>query len=361
MADAFLCHDRDIVIRSDDSVIRCDEGGVQFLRRGRGQTPRPIKLKDEGPAVLAFGPYLKNTLCVVKGREAYLSQHIGDLDNVPTVNFLEETAAHLLHILDVEPQVIAHDLHPDFPSTRLAAAFAAERGIPAIAVAHHHAHIAAVLAETRYPKPVIGLALDGIGLGEDGGLWGGELLRVDGADCRRLGGLLPLQLPGGDKAAREPWRLAAAALHALGRNGDIEAFVVDEVLVVVPERRFELKEYSVQVAGRGRASASITLRDGTGEVTDAAAGNGPVDAAYSAIRRLVGISPELSSYRIQATSERSDAMGEAVITLRLNGLKAQGPSTDVIESSIKAYVNAVNRLYALAAAKGETLNGENAG
>lgn len=146
-------------------------------------------------------------------------------------------------------------------------------------------------------------------------------------------------------------------------DGDIEALVVDEVLVVVPERRFELKEYSVQVAGRGRASASITLRDGTGEVTDAAAGNGPVDAAYSAIRRLVGISPELTSYRIQATSERSDAMGEAVITLRLGDLKAQGrgASTDVIESSIKAYINSVNRLYALAAAKGETLNGENAG
>ncbi len=263
MADAFLCHDRDIVIRSDDSVIRCDEGGVQFLRRGRGQTPRPIKLKDEGPAVLAFGPYLKNTLCVVKGREAYLSQHIGDLDNVPTVNFLEETAAHLLHILDVEPQVIAHDLHPDFPSTRLAAAFAAERGIPAIAVAHHHAHIAAVLAETRYPKPVIGLALDGIGLGEDGGLWGGELLRVDGADCQRLGGLSPLQLPGGDRAAREPWRLAAAALHALGRNGDIEAFVA---------RRYPDQQGAAMIAEMLRKHLNCPPTSSLGRLFDAAAG-----------------------------------------------------------------------------------------
>ncbi len=146
-------------------------------------------------------------------------------------------------------------------------------------------------------------------------------------------------------------------------DGDIEALIVDDVLAIVPERRFELKDFSIQVAGRGRASASITLRDGQGEVTDAAAGNGPVDAAYSAVRRLVGIAPELSSYRILATSERSDAVGEAVITLRLGDLKAQGrgASTDVIESSIKAYVNAVNRLYALAAARGETLNGENAG
>lgn len=229
LADAFLLHDRDIVVRADDSVVRHAGGAVQFLRRGRGQTPRPIKLADDGPCVLAFGGYLKNTLCLIKGREAILSQHIGDLGNAATVAYLEQAAQHLLHVLDATPAAVAFDLHPDFPSSRLAADFAAARGIPAYPIPHHHAHIAAVLAENGAQagrsKAVLGLALDGFGLGPAGELWGGELLRVDGADWQRLAGLTPLALPGGDKAAREPWRLAAAALWRLGRGAEIPAFL----------------------------------------------------------------------------------------------------------------------------------------
>lgn len=224
LADALLLHDRDILIRCDDSVVRPAPGGPAFVRRARGYVPVPIPLAKGGPTVLALGGYLKNTVCVLKGREAFLSQHIGGLDNAAAVGFLEETVAHLLAILDVQPDLIAHDLHPDFPSTRLAQAWAAARGIPAIAVGHHQAHLAAICAEQGLKMPVIGLALDGVGLGPDGGAWGGELLRLDGDQASRLGHLWPLALPGGDRAAREPWRMALSALHACGLAPTVDAW-----------------------------------------------------------------------------------------------------------------------------------------
>jgi hydrogenase maturation protein HypF len=221
IADAYLLHDREIVIRCDDSVVRT--GAV--LRRARGYTPLPIALSQDGPTVLALGAYQKNTVCVLKGRAAYLSQHIGGLDNAAAIGFLEETVAHLLAILDVKPDLIAHDLHPDFASTHLALRLAAEFDVPAIAIGHHHAHIAAICAEHGIDEPLLGLAIDGVGLGPDGGLWGGELLRVDGASCERLGHLKPLALPGGDRAAREPWRMAVSAMHAAGLSAQVPAWL----------------------------------------------------------------------------------------------------------------------------------------
>ena len=225
IADAFLMHDRDIVVRCDDSVVRASAQGPAFIRRARGYVPVPIPLANGGPSVLALGGYLKNTVCVLKGREAFLSQHIGGLDNVAAIGFLEETVDHLLDILDVRPDLIAHDLHPDFPSTQLALRLAGELGVPALAVAHHHAHIAAICAEHALNEPVVGLAIDGVGLGPDGRLWGGELLRVAGAQCERLGHLQPLRLPGGERAAREPWRMAVSALHGAGLGYRIGAWL----------------------------------------------------------------------------------------------------------------------------------------
>lgn len=213
IADAYLVHDRDIVVRCDDSVVRA---GPAFIRRARGYVPLPIPLAKGGPTVLALGGYLKNTVCVLKGREAFLSQHVGSLDNVPAIAFLEETVEHLLSILDVKPDLIAHDLHPDFPSTHLALQLAEKWGVPVHAIGHHHAHIAAICAEHGVNDPIIGLAIDGVGLGPDGTSWGGELLRVTGAQCERLGHLEPIRMPGGDRAAREPWRMAVSALHSAG-------------------------------------------------------------------------------------------------------------------------------------------------
>jgi len=224
IADAYLLHDRAITVRCDDSVRR----GAALVRRARGYAPRAIKLPKAGPSVLAVGGWFKNTVCLTRGNEAFVTQHIGDLDNAATCGFFEETIAHQLHILEIEPVAVVHDLHPDFHSTRFAARFAAEHGIPAIGVQHHHAHIAAVCAEHGIATPVLGLALDGVGLGSDGMAWGGELLRVDGAHCERLGHFMPLSLPGGDVAAREPWRMAAAALHLLGQGETIAPRFSDE-------------------------------------------------------------------------------------------------------------------------------------
>jgi len=229
IADATLLHERDIVVRCDDSVLRIqpsldgagEAGTPQFIRRARGYTPRAIKLDRSGPAVLAFGGWYKNTVCVTRGDEAFVSQHIGDLDNAATCNFHEESVARLLELLEITPEIVACDLHPDFHSSRTAAGFAAQLGLRCIPVQHHHAHIAAVLAEHRHAGPVLGLALDGVGLGTDGGAWGGELLVVDGSLCTRLGSLAPLPLPGGDRAAREPWRMAAAVLWRIGRAEEI--------------------------------------------------------------------------------------------------------------------------------------------
>lgn len=221
IADALLDHDRDIAARCDDSVLRVRAGQTQFIRRSRGYAPSAIRLPRAGASVLAFGARLKNAVCVTRGSEAFVSPHVGDLDTAASCEFLDETVQRMLRLLAIAPERVAHELHPDDYNTRAALAFAERHGLPTLAVQHHHAHIAAVCAEHGWHGPLLGLALDGFGLGTDGGAWGGELLQVDGARCERLGHLQPLPLPGGDQAAREPWRMAAAVLHALGRSAEI--------------------------------------------------------------------------------------------------------------------------------------------
>jgi hydrogenase maturation protein HypF len=226
IADAIVDHDRAIVVRCDDSVLRMVDGAPAFIRRARGYVPEPIDLGREFPPLLATGAYLKNTVCVTRGREAFVSQHVGDLDGPEARRFLHETAAHLARILDVRPQRIATDLHPDFPGRALAG----DSGLPLVAVQHHHAHVASVLAEHHVAGPALGIALDGYGYGVDGEAWGGELLRVEGGRFERIGRFAPLALPGGDRCAREPWRCASAALHALGRGAEIAARFAGEPL-----------------------------------------------------------------------------------------------------------------------------------
>jgi hydrogenase maturation protein HypF len=253
IVDCILTHDRDIVARCDDSVVRALPDGAQFVRRARGYTPRAIRLARAGPPVIALGGYFKNTVCVTREDEAFVSPHIGDLDNAPTCTALTEAVEHLTSILEVEPRIVAHDLHPDFFSTRHAARLAERFGARLVGVQHHHAHVAAVVAEHRVTGPVLGLALDGVGFGSDGEAWGGELLRVDGSRFRRLARFEPLRLPGGDVAAREPWRMAAAALAACGRAAEIASRFADEPAANAVAAMLERGFRAPQTSSAGRA------------------------------------------------------------------------------------------------------------
>lgn len=181
-----------------------------------------ISLPWAAPPILAVGAWLKNTVCFANQSEALLSPTVGDLNSAEACRAHEQTITRLLQLCTVSPLAIAHDWHPDFYSTRFALQLSAELGVEPIAVQHHHAHIAAVCAEFGLTEPVLGLALDGIGLGTDGDAWGGELLHVDGDRFERLGHFLPLPLAGGDAAAHEPWRMAAGVLHALKRTEEIQ-------------------------------------------------------------------------------------------------------------------------------------------
>ena len=261
MADAFLLHNRDILIRVDDSVVRPLPGrGTLFYRRARGYVPRPVRLEPleqtlfevaqesnmppaakrgsrtqalcdplwkphfvaaAPPVVLGVGAELKNTLCLTKDGDAFVSQHIGDMSTLETAAFHLEIREHLSKLLKVRPQAVVRDLHPDYLSSDLAERFAGEAGIPLLRLQHHFAHAHAVLAEHRHRDPALVLALDGTGLGEDGRLWGGEVLYVDSSGAgapvhKRLAHLAPLALPGGEAAIREPWRIAHALLWRLG-------------------------------------------------------------------------------------------------------------------------------------------------
>jgi hydrogenase maturation protein HypF len=213
IADAFLFHDREIVARYDDSVIRTAGDRPIFLRRARGYAPLPLSLPVPAPVpLLAVGPHLKNTFTLAHGREAWVSQHIGDLESVEALEHFRDALDRFRRLFRVEPRVVVRDLHPGYLSSRIAEEMEAELG-PALTVQHHHAHIAAVLAEHGRSDPVVGLAFDGVGLGDDGTVWGAELLVADLTGYRRVGRLRPAPLPGGDLAARNPWRAALGYLR----------------------------------------------------------------------------------------------------------------------------------------------------
>jgi hydrogenase maturation protein HypF len=226
IADGFLVHDRDIVTRCDDSVAAVLAGRTRMIRRSRGYVPLPISMPVDGPPILAVGADLKNAFCVTRGGLAFMGPHVGDLANAATAVWFEEAAMHLCGLLNVRPAAVAHDMHPDYMSTRLATLL---RDLlcpdaPLVPVHHHHAHVLSCLAEHRRTGPVIGLALDGTGYGTDGTIWGGEILMVDGANFGRHATLRPLPLPGGDMATLEPWRLAVSILHQADADNLVAAF-----------------------------------------------------------------------------------------------------------------------------------------
>ena len=213
LADQVVSHNREIFNRVDDSVVRHHAGTRRILRRARGYAPDSIKLPRDGAEVLACGGAMKNTFCLTKGRDAILSQHIGDLDNYETLQFFEETLQNLKDVYRCNPRVIAHDLHPDY----LSSLWAERQTLPKIPIQHHHAHIASCMAENDLDARVIGVAFDGTGYGPDGQVWGGEFLLCEYTGFQRVAHLRPVPLVGGDQAARDGYRMAAAYLYdALG-------------------------------------------------------------------------------------------------------------------------------------------------
>jgi hydrogenase maturation protein HypF len=230
--DVFLLHDRPIETRTDDSVVRpvvvAGSRRTTFIRRSRGYVPASLTLAGgTRRQVLACGAELKNTFCLAKGERAWVSHHIGDLENYETLRSFTVGIEHFERLFAVRPEVVAHDLHPEYLSTK----YALERDdLEPIGVQHHHAHLAACLAEHGLEGPAIGVIFDGTGYGTDGTVWGGELLHGDLSGFTRVGKLLPVRLPGGERAIREPWRMACAWLSAAGGAGqELPASLAGEV------------------------------------------------------------------------------------------------------------------------------------
>lgn len=258
IADAFLLHDREIVARYDDSVVRVVDGSPLFLRRARGYAPLPLRLPVPAPRpLLAVGPHLKNTFALARGREAYVSQHIGDLENLETLEHFRASLDRFRRLFRIEPEVAVRDLHPGYLSTRVAE----ELGLPLLAVQHHHAHVAAVLAEHGETGPVVGLACDGTGYGDDGRVWGAEVLVAGLGGYRRAGHFRYVPLPGGERAVRRPWRVAVGWLAL--EPGAEPAFRL--AFDGVPERERAVAET------QARRGLNAPLASSLGRLFDAAA------------------------------------------------------------------------------------------
>ncbi len=278
IADFFLVHDREILLRCDDSVVRSSAGRLRQIRRSRGYVPAPVRLREELPRILAVGGELKNTICLTRHNLAFLSQHIGDLENMESIEFFGEAVAYLSRILEIEPEVIAHDLHPDYFSTKWALF---RKGARLVGVQHHHAHIASCMAENGVEGRVIGLALDGTGYGTDGQVWGGEALLADYEGFERAAHFAYAVLPGGAAAIREPWRMALSYLA--------QTFGDDCLALDVPFVR-ELE--------RGKAETILRMM--------AQRVNSPLTSScgrlFDAVAALIGIRQEVS-YEAQAAIE----------------------------------------------------------
>ncbi len=231
IADYFLVHNRDILIGCDDSLIRCANQNPFFLRRARGYVPVPVFLKTELPPTLGLGALLKNTICLTKEDRVFVSQHIGDLENLGTLRFFTETIDHLSRILDIQPKIVAFDRHPDYLSSRHGRELTNMTQVP---VQHHHAHIVSCMAENHLTGPVIGLAFDGTGLGDDGAAWGGEVLIARPEDFERAAHMQYFSMPGSNAAIEEPWRMGVSAL--LKTYGDLSQVRLPFLDAISPDK-----------------------------------------------------------------------------------------------------------------------------
>jgi len=340
IADFFLLHNRDIVTRVDDSVLRVMAGRTRLLRRSRGYVPEAVRLGVQLPPTLACGAELKNTFCVARGNEAYLSQHVGDLASVETLDFFTESVQHMQDILEFAPQGVACDLHPDYLSTR----FAEKLGLPLFRVQHHHAHAAAVMAEHGLAEETLAVILDGSGYGPDGTVWGGEILLAGLTSFTRLASLEEMMLPGGDAAAREPWRMAMAALWAAYRGEELtpEALVpalagiaagkrdglrqmmekkINTPLTSSCGRLFDavaallglrlMADYEGQAAMELEALAARAAGNDRPDRVRDAAGHLPVELAAGPARLLIRTVPMIRAM-VRAVEQRQDSAGLAL-------------------------------------------------
>ena len=272
LADAFLIHNRDIHTRCDDSVVRVDhwlgakknarQAPVVHLRRSRAYAPYPVSLPFETVPLLAVGGELKNTFCLTREHYAFLSQHIGDMENVEVYESFEKGVEHLSRLFRVKPELIAHDMHPGYFTTKYAEGM---RGVPRIAVQHHHAHIAACMADNSLSdRKVLGLSFDGTGYGTDGRIWGGEVLLASYADFERVAHLEYLPLPGGDAATHHPWRIAVGYAEALGLDIEGLPFLepLDAQAVDVVRRQVQKKLNAPETSSMGRLFDAVACLAG---------------------------------------------------------------------------------------------------
>jgi hydrogenase maturation protein HypF len=345
IADLFLVHDRPIASRCDDSVARVVGGKPLVMRRARGFVPRPVRVAQRmRRPTLAVGAQLKNAFCLARGDEATLGPHVGDLDGLETYAAFEAAVARLEDFLALRPEVVACDLHPLYLSTRYARERAAALGAPLVPVQHHHAHAAAAMAEHHLEGPVLALAWDGTGLGTDGVAWGGELLLVERGRFERLATFRPIPLAGGDRAIREPWRIALAALlDAFGPEAPVDRLplfrAVDPKELEVVRRMLAGGVNAPLAHGAGRAfdaagaialgrpvsryegQVAVALDDAAGPVEARGVDPYPFDVETGSVDRLDlrplwralaadvvgGTAPALSSARFHAALARAGA------------------------------------------------------
>jgi len=346
IAEYFLVHNRDILVRCDDSVSMAARGRPFVMRRSRGYAPRPLLLREELPEVLAVGGHLKSTICVLKqGGFAYLSPHIGDLETPLARDFLHETIERMQHIVQCRPRIVACDLHPRYYSTRAASQLDADE---VVHVQHHHAHIVSCMAENRATGRVIGLSMDGTGYGEDGQIWGGEFLVADEEGFERAGHLRYFALPGGEVAIKQPWRIAASLIRQAYGS---EWADVASLLGILPagisceslDKILEARQYSPFCSSLGR------LFDGISSILDLK--QSVSFEGQAAIELESAARPETGDILPYAILEQGAAlildpapMVRTIVEMRLEGIDYLELASSFHRTLEKAFIDMVRRI-----------------